>query len=331
VTAMAARSGYLKLRDRTTFEFAVGSARLPQRWTCAANVVPRSSGWPSAVVATKPWRSPEAEAALRGQAHHEPPRSPRRVRHSFVTRPPAAGERVPRSTLAQAGPQPGQPAGTRGSAMKASRSVSRCNVSTASPKGHRRCPVCRRSHAPWHATPGAARAEHHRARARFTTMDMSAARLPRREWWRSSTTRNAPRLNATFSGPPPPCRTATINTKRADHRVRPRGPKPLSRRRTRPRWCGSATVRSSAPEDGPSDRPRSGRPFFRLDGGASSLGDPQAGLAAARRPRLTGHYSTPTHHHNAIEPHAIVVSWAGDRFHRPRQHPRASAPSQGQF
>lgn len=43
------------------------------------------------------------------------------------------------------------------------------------------------------------------------------------------------------------------------------------------------------------------------------VGDPQAGLAQADV-TLTGHYSTPTHHHNAIEPHAIVVSWEGDRF-----------------
>jgi len=43
------------------------------------------------------------------------------------------------------------------------------------------------------------------------------------------------------------------------------------------------------------------------------VGDPQAGLAQADVV-LKGHYSTPPHHHNAIEPHAIVVEWAGDSF-----------------
>jgi len=43
------------------------------------------------------------------------------------------------------------------------------------------------------------------------------------------------------------------------------------------------------------------------------VGDPQAGLAQAEV-TVTGHYTTPTHHHNAIEPHAIVAYWEGDRF-----------------
>jgi len=43
------------------------------------------------------------------------------------------------------------------------------------------------------------------------------------------------------------------------------------------------------------------------------VGDPQRGLAAADV-TVTGRYSTPAHHHNAIEPHAIVAYWQGDRF-----------------
>jgi xanthine dehydrogenase YagR molybdenum-binding subunit len=43
------------------------------------------------------------------------------------------------------------------------------------------------------------------------------------------------------------------------------------------------------------------------------VGDPQGGLDQADV-TLTRQYSTPTHHHNAIEPHAIVVHWDGDRF-----------------
>jgi len=43
------------------------------------------------------------------------------------------------------------------------------------------------------------------------------------------------------------------------------------------------------------------------------VGDPQAGLAQAQV-TVTGHYSTPAHHHNAIEPHTIVTYWEGDRL-----------------
>ncbi|MFI6096454.1 xanthine dehydrogenase family protein molybdopterin-binding subunit [Lentzea sp. NPDC051213] len=43
------------------------------------------------------------------------------------------------------------------------------------------------------------------------------------------------------------------------------------------------------------------------------VGDPQAGLAQADV-KVTSHFTTPTHHHNAIEPHAIVAHWEGDRF-----------------
>lgn len=43
------------------------------------------------------------------------------------------------------------------------------------------------------------------------------------------------------------------------------------------------------------------------------VGDPQRGLAAADV-TVTGRYTTPAHHHNAIEPHAIVAYWEGDRF-----------------
>ncbi|WP_028932592.1 FAD binding domain-containing protein [Pseudonocardia spinosispora] len=63
VTAMAATSGYLKLRDRTTFEFAVVAvaAALDVRGGIVRDARLTFGG-----IATTPWRSPEAEAALRG-------------------------------------------------------------------------------------------------------------------------------------------------------------------------------------------------------------------------------------------------------------------------
>jgi xanthine dehydrogenase YagS FAD-binding subunit len=64
VTRHAAKSRYLKLRDRTTFEFAVVAvaAALDLRGGTVHDVRLVFGG-----VATKPWRSPAAEAALRGR------------------------------------------------------------------------------------------------------------------------------------------------------------------------------------------------------------------------------------------------------------------------
>lgn len=63
-TPMAAKSAYLKLRDRTTFEFAVVAvaAALDLRGNVVRDLRLTFGG-----VATKPWRSLEAEAALRGK------------------------------------------------------------------------------------------------------------------------------------------------------------------------------------------------------------------------------------------------------------------------
>jgi xanthine dehydrogenase YagS FAD-binding subunit len=65
VTTMAAKSAYLKLRDRTTFEFAVVAvaAALDLRGGRVRDLRLTFGG-----VATKPWRSLDAEAALRGKA-----------------------------------------------------------------------------------------------------------------------------------------------------------------------------------------------------------------------------------------------------------------------
>ncbi len=62
-TATAERSRYLKLRDRASFEFAVVSvaAAVRMRGGNVADVRLAFGG-----VGTRPWRSPEAEAALRG-------------------------------------------------------------------------------------------------------------------------------------------------------------------------------------------------------------------------------------------------------------------------
>ena len=64
VTSLAARSKYLKLRDRASFEFAVVAvaAALNLRGDTVRDVRLTFGG-----VATKPWRSAEAEAALRGK------------------------------------------------------------------------------------------------------------------------------------------------------------------------------------------------------------------------------------------------------------------------
>ena len=64
VTPMAAKSAYLKLRDRTTFEFAVVAvaAALDLRGNVVRDLRLTFGG-----VATKPWRSLDAEAALRGK------------------------------------------------------------------------------------------------------------------------------------------------------------------------------------------------------------------------------------------------------------------------
>ncbi|OXM43843.1 xanthine dehydrogenase family protein molybdopterin-binding subunit [Amycolatopsis alba] len=56
-----------------------------------------------------------------------------------------------------------------------------------------------------------------------------------------------------------------------------------------------------------------GEVFLLPNQGELIVGDPRAGLAQADV-TLTGRYSSPTHHHNAIEPHAIVAVWDGDRF-----------------
>jgi xanthine dehydrogenase YagS FAD-binding subunit len=64
----AKKSAYVKLRDRASFEFALAS--------CAAvlhmdgNTI-RSAGIALGGVGTKPWHSPEAEAALAGKAANE--------------------------------------------------------------------------------------------------------------------------------------------------------------------------------------------------------------------------------------------------------------------
>jgi xanthine dehydrogenase YagS FAD-binding subunit len=58
------RQDYLKLRDRTSYEFALASAAVVI--TVAAGRVTRVRVALGGV-GTKPWRSPEAEAALVGQ------------------------------------------------------------------------------------------------------------------------------------------------------------------------------------------------------------------------------------------------------------------------
>ena len=65
ITRVAARSRYLKLRDRATFEFA--TVAVAAGLDMAGSVV-RDVRLAFGGVATKPWRSTGAEAALRGRA-----------------------------------------------------------------------------------------------------------------------------------------------------------------------------------------------------------------------------------------------------------------------
>jgi xanthine dehydrogenase YagS FAD-binding subunit len=62
------RQVYLKLRDRTSYEFALASAAVVI--TVGEGKVTRARVGLGGV-ATKPWRSPEAEAALVGQPINE--------------------------------------------------------------------------------------------------------------------------------------------------------------------------------------------------------------------------------------------------------------------
>ena len=69
-----------------------------------------------------------------------------------------------------------------------------------------------------------------------------------------------------------------------------------------------------------------GEPFAPAVVGAgnpasAAHGDVEAGLAAATR-RLEATYDTPAQYHNAMEPHAIVAAWDGDRL-------QLDTPSQG--
>ena len=67
-TAWLRRSAYLKVRDRATFEWAVVSAAVALD-VQAGRI--RDARVALGGVGTKPWRSPDAEAALRGQAADE--------------------------------------------------------------------------------------------------------------------------------------------------------------------------------------------------------------------------------------------------------------------
>ncbi|MBV9251568.1 MAG: xanthine dehydrogenase family protein subunit M [Acetobacteraceae bacterium] len=63
-TAAAQRSHYLKVRDRTSFEFALVSAAVAIE---IGDGVVRDIGIAAGGVGTKPWRLPEVEAALNGK------------------------------------------------------------------------------------------------------------------------------------------------------------------------------------------------------------------------------------------------------------------------
>ncbi|ANN73798.1 FAD binding domain-containing protein [Bordetella bronchialis] len=67
--APGSRSVYLKLRDRASYEFALASAAVVATVEQGAIAQVRVA---LGGVGTRPWRSPEAEAVLRGQAPGEP-------------------------------------------------------------------------------------------------------------------------------------------------------------------------------------------------------------------------------------------------------------------
>ena len=67
-TPFAARSTYVKLRDRASYEFALASAAVALEMS--GHTI-KSARVALGGVATKPWRSPEAEAALEGKPADE--------------------------------------------------------------------------------------------------------------------------------------------------------------------------------------------------------------------------------------------------------------------
>ena len=100
-------------------------------------------------------------------------------------------------------------------------------------------------------------------------------------------------------------RPAGRGRRRRDARRRPRGRRPGPRPRTpscRRRW--TSPPRSTTP---------SPRRATRSSRAARSKGDAEAALAAAPV-SVDLRFTTPPHHHNAIEPHATTAVWDGDRL-----------------
>ena len=118
---------------------------------------------------------------------------------------------------------------------------------------------------------------------------------------------NAPRLAPGRSGPPP-MQNATINTN--GQLIGYVVAETLEQAQDAATMVSVTYGAQQAPKTMINDAPGE---VFLPSTGELIVGDPQGGLAQADV-TLTGHYSTPTHHHNAIEPHGIVASWEGDRF-----------------
>jgi xanthine dehydrogenase YagR molybdenum-binding subunit len=144
------------------------------------------------------------------------------------------------------------------------------------------------------------------ARGTITSMDVSAATAAPGVV-AVFTHENAPRLNVGYGGPPPMQNPAvTTNGQIVGYVVA----ETLEQAQDAASMVGVTYGAQQAPETVIDDAPGE---VYLPPGQELIVGDPQAGLAQADV-TLKGHYSSPTHHHNAIEPHAIVAVWAGERF-----------------
>ncbi len=138
---------------------------------------------------------------------------------------------------------------------------------------------------------------------------------------------NAPKL---ASDPDQPRRAVHLQARPAAGRPRPLR-QPADRRGDRRnagggdgRCCAAASDLRGRSRRGSASTGRSGSCRARSGAGDAAVlghGDVDAGLAAAAN-RVEATYETPAQYHNAMEPHAIVAQWDGDRL-------ELDTPSQG--
>ena len=350
----AAHARYLKVRERTSFAFALVSAAAALDLDGGTI---RSARLALGGVATKPWRAREAEAALAGAT---------RTRRRFAARPKPRSRARPSGdnafkielaqrivvralALATAGTParlPALPASPFSSVPspctmpETHRSQSSPRLATAPTSGQ---PLTRRdgilkvtgraryaadNHPAGHAVCGV-RSEHDRARpCRRISTSKPPRRIPcrRRDDARQpAAARRRPRRQAR----PFTFRLEALQNDRVRYANQPiavviaetleaatEGAALLARV-TRPSRRASDSMRREFPP-----RCRGGRHARRASPMATSRRD-------WRRPlRIDATYETPSQYHNAMEPHAIVAAWDGDRLTLDTPNQAPSSPVQ---